>query len=72
MRVNQYHKNIQQLAITILITIMSIICLTIPVSANNHDVKDDAGILNQQTEDYIKSVNENQMAKLKAIHKLQL
>lgn len=65
MRVNQYYKNIQQLAITVLIAIMSIICLTVPVSANNHDVRDDAGVLNQQTEDYIKSVNDNQMAKIK-------
>lgn len=65
MRVNQYHKNIQQLAITVLIAIISIICITAPVSADNHDVRDDAGVLNQQTEDYIKSVNNNQMAKIK-------
>ena len=65
MRVNQYHKNIQQLAITFLIAIISIICLTVPVSANNHDVRDDAGVLNQQTENYIKSINDNQMAKIK-------
>lgn len=65
MRVNQYHKNIQQLAITVLIAIISIIYLAVPVSANNHDVRDDAGVLNQRTEDYIKSVNDNQMAKIK-------
>lgn len=65
--IRQYHyrQNIRQLITTILIAIMSIICLTVPVSANNHDVRDDAGVLNQQTEDYIKSVNENQMAKIK-------
>lgn len=65
MRFNQYHKNIQQLAITVLIAIISIICITAPVSADNHDVRDDAGVLNQQTQDYIKSVNDNQMAKIK-------
>lgn len=65
MRVNQYHKNIQQLAITVLIAIISIICITAPVSADNHDVRDDAGVLNQQTQDYVKSVNDNQMAKIK-------
>lgn len=65
MRVNQYYKNIQQLAITVLIAIISIICLTAPVSADNHDVRDDAGVLNRQTQDYIKSVNDNQMAKIK-------
>ena len=65
MRVNQHYKNIQQLAITVLIAVISIICLTVPVSADNHDVKDDANVLNQKTEDYIKSVNDNQMAKIK-------
>lgn len=65
--IRQYHyrQNIRQLITTILIAIISIICITAPVSADNHDVRDDAGVLNQQTQDYIKSVNDNQMAKIK-------
>lgn len=36
-----------------------------PVLADNHDVMDDAGVLNRQTEQYIYDVNQNQMAKIK-------
>lgn len=67
--VDQHHwrRQIQQFAAVVLIAIISVICLAVPVSvsANNHDVRDDAGVLNKQTEDYIKSVNDNQMAKIK-------
>lgn len=62
------HRNrhtIQQFVAAVLIAIISIICLAAPVSANNRDVKDDAVVLNKQTENYIKSVNDNQMAKIK-------
>ena len=62
---HHYRQQIQQFAITALIAIISMICFAAPVSADNHDVRDDAGVLNQQTEKYIKSVNDNQMAKIK-------
>lgn len=51
--------------IALVITILPILMLVNPVSANNHDVQDDAGIINQATQDYIKQVNDNQMAKIK-------
>lgn len=65
--VSHHHarQNIRQLATVVLIAIISIICLTAHASADNHDVRDDAGVLNQQTEEYIKSVNDKQMAKIK-------
>ena len=50
------HRNrraIQQFVAAVLIAIISMICLAAPVSANNRDVKDDAGVLNKQTENYI-------------------
>lgn len=65
--VSHHHarQNIRQLATVVLIAIISIICLTVHASADNHDVRDDAGVLSQQTEEYIKSVNDKQMAKIK-------
>lgn len=65
--VSHHHarQNIRQLATVVLIAIISIICLTAHASADNHDVRDDAGVLSQQTEEYIKSVNDKQMAKIK-------
>lgn len=51
--------------IALVISILPILMLVHPVSANNHDVQDDAGIINQATQDYIKQVNDNQMAKIK-------
>lgn len=62
------HRNrqtIQQFLAAVLIAIISMICLAAPVSANNRDVQDNADVLNKQTENYIKSVNDNQMAKIK-------
>ena len=59
------HQTIRQFAAAVLIAIISMICLAAPASANNRDVRDDAGVLNKQTENYIKSVNDNQMAKIK-------
>lgn len=62
------HRNrhaIQQFVAAVLIAIISMICLAAPVSANNRDVQDNADVLNKQTENYIKSVNDNQMAKIK-------
>lgn len=65
--VSHHHarQNIRRLATVVLIAIISIICLTVHASADNHDVRDDAGVLSQQTEEYIKSVNDKQMAKIK-------
>lgn len=51
--------------IALVIAILPILMIVHPVSANNHDVQDDAGIINQATQDYIKQVNDNQMAKIK-------
>lgn len=51
--------------IALVIAILPILMLVHPVSANNHDVQDDAGIINQATQDYIKQVNDDQMAKIK-------
>lgn len=62
------HRNrraIQQFVAAVLIAIISMICLAAPASANNRDVQDNADVLNKQTENYIKSVNDNQMAKIK-------
>lgn len=62
---HHWRQLIQQFAAAVLITIISMICLAVPVSANNRDVQDNADVLNKQTENYIKSVNDNQMAKIK-------
>lgn len=51
--------------IALVIAILPILMIVHPVSANNHDVQDDAGIINQATQDYIKQVNDDQMAKIK-------
>ena len=61
---NHFQKVLTAFIITIM-ALIAFICVPIAVSANNHDVKDDAGVLNQQTQDYIKSVNDNEMAKIK-------
>ena len=65
--VDQHRKRqtIRQFAAVVLIAIISMICLAAPASANNRDVQDNADVLNTQTENYIKSVNDNQMAKIK-------
>lgn len=44
---------------------LSWILFLTPARADNHDVMDDAGVLDQQTERYIYDVNQNQMAKIK-------
>ena len=44
---------------------LSWILFLTPVRADNHDVMDDAGVLDQQTERYIYDVNQNQLAKIK-------
>lgn len=46
-------------------TFLAWLFLISPVLADNHDVMDDAGVLNRQTEQYIYDVNQNQMAKIK-------
>lgn len=44
---------------------LSWILFLTPARADNHDVMDDANVLDQQTERYIYDVNQNQMAKIK-------
>ena len=44
---------------------LSWILFLTPARADNHDVMDDAGVLDQQTERYIYDVNQNQLAKIK-------
>ena len=44
---------------------LSWILFLTPARADNHDVMDDADVLNQQTERYIYDVNQNQLAKIK-------
>ena len=44
---------------------LSWILFLMPARADNHDVMDDADVLDQQTERYIYDVNQNQMAKIK-------
>lgn len=44
---------------------LSWILFLMPVRADNHDVMDDAGVLDQQTERYIYDVNQTQLAKIK-------
>lgn len=44
---------------------LSWILLLTPARADNHDVMDDADVLDQQTERYIYDVNQNQLAKIK-------
>lgn len=46
-------------------TLLAWMFLISPVLADNHDVLDDAGVLNRHTEQYIYDVNQNQMAKIK-------
>lgn len=51
--------------IALVVAILPILMVVHPISANNHDVQDDAGIINQATQDYIKQVNDDQMSKIK-------
>lgn len=44
---------------------LSWILFLTPARADNHDVMDDANVLDQQTERYIYDVNQNQLAKIK-------
>lgn len=44
---------------------LSWILFLTPARADNHDVMDDAGVLDQQTERYIYDINQNQLAKIK-------
>ena len=44
---------------------LSWILFLTPARADNHDVMDDAGVLDQQTERYIYDVNQNQLARIK-------
>lgn len=57
-------RSLKTVFVALLLFVMSWF-LVLPIHADNHDVKDDAGVLNRQTQQYIYDVNENQMAKIK-------
>lgn len=55
----------RSLFLIVCVLFLSWILFLTPARADNHDVMDDAGVLDQQTERYIYDVNQNQLAKIK-------
>lgn len=62
---HRQHRNYFRLAVILLVFLLTMLTCVVSVQADNHDVMDQADVLDKSTERYIYDVNEVQLSKIK-------